>query len=138
MAFDLLQAPGHLIRRAHQRHTALWAELVPAELTSVQFAILAALDATPDIDQSALGARTSLDSSTLGEVCGRLVERGLIERHRDPRDGRRNVLALSDEGRTALARVAPAVEQVGERLLEDLEAGERRTLMALLSRVAGA
>lgn len=133
MAFDLLQAPGHLIRRAQQRRTALWAELAPAELTNVQFAILAALDATPDIDQSALGARTSLDSSTLGEVCGRLVERGLIERHRDPDDGRRNLLALSDEGRTALARVAPAVE----RLLADLDADERRTLMALLSRVAG-
>ncbi|HWV85422.1 MAG TPA: MarR family winged helix-turn-helix transcriptional regulator [Capillimicrobium sp.] len=137
MAFDPLQAPGHLIRRAQQRHTAIWAELVPAELTSVQFAILAALDATPDIDQSTLGARTSFDSSTLGEVCGRLIERGLIERHRDPRDGRRNLLALSDEGRAALARAVPAVEQVGERLLEDLDADERRTFVALLARVVG-
>jgi hypothetical protein len=27
-AFDLLAAPGHLIRRAQQQHQARWAELV--------------------------------------------------------------------------------------------------------------
>ncbi|MBX5442608.1 MAG: winged helix-turn-helix transcriptional regulator [Solirubrobacteraceae bacterium] len=138
MAFDLLQAPGHLIRRAQQRHTALWAELVPAELTSVQFAVIAALDATPGIDQRTLGARISFDSSTLGEVCGRLVERGLIERRRDPHDARRNLLSLTDAGREALARAVPAVDAVGERLLEGLDDEERRTLLRLLAHVARA
>ena len=53
-AFDLLAAPGHLIRRAQQRHQARWAELVGSDVTSVQFAVLAKLAAEPGCDQNTL------------------------------------------------------------------------------------
>ena len=121
--FDLASAPGHLIRRAAQLHTATWAELVDVNLTSVQFAILAALAATPDLDQRTLARRVSLDPATLADVSRRLVERGLVERARDAGDRRRNVLRLTDEGARVLRDAIPAVEKVGERLLDRFTAG---------------
>jgi DNA-binding MarR family transcriptional regulator len=136
--FDLTEAPGHLIRRAQQLHTTLWGELVGTELTSVQFAIFAALDAEPGIDQRTLGARVSLDPSSLAEVCRRLVERGLVSRARDAADGRRYVLSLTRTGQQALRDVTPRVDEVGARLLDDFSPEEASELMRLLSRLVGA
>jgi DNA-binding MarR family transcriptional regulator len=133
--FDLAAAPGHLIRRAQQLHTTLWGELVGSELTSVQFAILVALEAEPGMDQRTLGKRISLDTSSLAEVCGRLVERRLVARERDPVDGRRNLLSLTTSGRRALHEATPRVHEVGMRLLEPFSPGEQEELMRLLTRL---
>ncbi|MCW3006475.1 MAG: DNA-binding protein [Solirubrobacterales bacterium] len=134
-AFDLHGAPGHLIRRAQQRHQALWLERVGDRLTSVQFAALALLEREPDLDQRTLGERVSIDTSTLAEVCRRLADRGLLERARDPRDARRYVLRVTDAGAAVLREAIPAVDVVGEQLLAGLDAAERETLIALLRRV---
>jgi DNA-binding MarR family transcriptional regulator len=124
-SFDLSAAPGHLIRRAQQRHTTLWRELVGDDVTSVQFAILVVLEADPRLDQRRLGERISLDTSSLAEVCERLTKRGLVARERDPADARRNLLKLTEEGEAALHRAVPHVEQVGRRLFDDLSASDR-------------
>jgi DNA-binding MarR family transcriptional regulator len=137
-AFDLLAAPGHLIRRAQQQHQARWAELVGSELTSVQFAVLAKLATEPGIDQNTLAAAVSIDTSTLAEVCLRLASRGLIDRERSELDARRYRLYLTASGRAALERHIPAVNAVGEALLAPLTDRERQALMRLLRRVIGA
>jgi DNA-binding MarR family transcriptional regulator len=136
-AFDLLAAPGHLIRRAQQRHQARWAELVGSDVTSVQFAVLAKLAAEPGCDQNTLAGALSIDTSTLAEVCLRLASRGLIERERSALDTRRYHLYLTDLGRAGLEHHIPAVNAVGETLLAPLTERERATLMGLLRRVIG-
>ncbi len=137
-AYDLLGAPGHLIRRAQQQHQARWAELVGAELTSVQFAVLAKLATEPGTDQNTLAGALSIDTSTLAEVCLRLASRGLIERERSDLDARRYRLYLTVDGGAALGHHIPAVDAVGEALLAPLSERERQTLMRLLRRVIGA
>jgi MarR family transcriptional regulator, temperature-dependent positive regulator of motility len=137
-SFDLLAAPGHLIRRAQQQHQARWAELVGPELTSVQFAVLAKLAAEPGTDQNTLAGALSIDTSTLAEVCLRLAARDLIARERSEVDARRYRLFLTAHGRAALERHTPAVDAVGEALLAPLSERERATLMRLLRRVISA
>jgi DNA-binding MarR family transcriptional regulator len=134
-AFDLSTAPGHLIRRAQQLHTAIWAEVVDTGLTGVQFAVLVALEAEPDTDQRTLGDRISLDTSSLAEVCRRLVARGLIERRRDTADSRRNLLRITPSGSELVARTAPQVDEVGRRLVEHLDVSEQRDVVALLAKL---
>jgi DNA-binding MarR family transcriptional regulator len=134
-AFDLTTAPGHLIRRAQQLHTAIWAAVVDTGLTGVQFAVLAALEVEPGLDQRTLGERISLDTSSLAEVCRRLVARGLVERRRDPADSRRNLLRVTPGGADLLARTAPQVDEVGRRLVEHLEPGEQHEVIALLAKL---
>jgi DNA-binding MarR family transcriptional regulator len=136
--FDLLAAPGHLIRRAQQQHQARWAELVGSALTSVQFAVLAKLASEPGIDQNTLAGALSIDTSTLAEVCVRLAARDLIARERSVLDARRYRLSLTAAGRAVLEGHIPAVDAVGEALLEVLSDRERATLKRLLRRVIGA
>jgi DNA-binding MarR family transcriptional regulator len=133
--YDVSSAPGHLIRRAQQRHQTLWVRRVGDGLTSMQFAVLTLLDQRPDVDQRTLGAELSIDSSTLAEVCRRLDERGLLERARSAGDSRRYELRVTGAGRALLADVTPKVQALGDDLLEGLSAREGALLLELLRRV---
>lgn len=133
--FEFNNAPGHLIRRAQQRHQALWTRIVGSDLTSVQFAVLALLLREPELDQRTLAARVALDTSTLADVCRRLEQRGLLTRSRDASDARRYVLRVTAKGSARLRAVTPDVVRVGDALLEGFSEEERRTLLALLTRL---
>lgn len=97
-AVDLSTHPGHLARRLQQAHYLLWNTMVSEEITSPQFAVLNALVAEPGLDQRTVGERVGLDRSTIAEVISRLGRRGLLDKVRDPQDGRRFLLRLTDEG----------------------------------------
>ena len=96
-----------------------------ADLTSVQFAVLAKLAAAPGTDQNTLAGALSIDTSTLAEVCLRLASRGLIDRERSELDARRYRLYLTASGRAVLERHIPAVDAVGDALLAPLTERER-------------
>jgi DNA-binding MarR family transcriptional regulator len=133
--YDLARAPGHLIRRAQQLHQTLWAERVDADLTSVQFAVLALLERQPEIDQRTLGASLSIDTSTLADVCRRLADKGLLQRSRNVNDARRYVLSVTPAATALLTGTVPQVDAVGDALLTPLNRDERATLVSLLQRV---
>lgn len=132
---DLSTHPGQLARRLQQVTYQLWTATVSTETTPPQFVVLNSLLADPDIDQRTLGERASLDRSTVADVVARLVQRGLIRRVRDPRDGRRNVLRLTQRGEATHSFVADRVERMNDLLLSPLSAGEREALVSMLVRV---
>lgn len=135
-AFDLDFAPGHLIRRAQQVHTSVWASVVGEDLTSPQFAVLNILYGRPGIDQTMLSSLASLDTSTCQDIVARLRHKGLIERSRDDSDGRRWLLRLSEGGKCTRDQVVPKVREVGEILLRSLDPNDRAALTRLLYEVA--
>jgi len=134
--FEFEQAPGHLIRRAHQISVAVFAEEVGAHtVTPVQFAILNALLEQSGIDQITLAARVAFDAATSGSVIGRLEKRGWIRREPDTRDRRRKLLWITPEGEVAALQMRDAAQRVQERLTAPLTAQESADLMVLLSKV---
>ncbi|MEN8650553.1 MarR family transcriptional regulator [Streptomyces sp. 21So2-11] len=137
-AVDLSTHPGHLARRLQQAHTLLWTTMVSEETTSPQFAVLNALTEKPDIDQRTLGEHVHLDRSTIADVVARLAGRGLLERVRDPLDGRRNVLKLTRAGTQAHRKLVARTARMNQVFLATLEEGERETLLRLIGRVTDA
>ncbi|HYM67155.1 MAG TPA: MarR family transcriptional regulator [Patescibacteria group bacterium] len=133
---DLMQHPGHLLRRALQVLNALWEEEVSGTITSPQFAALNALYSEPNLDQRTLGERISLDRSTVADVVGRLSARGLVRTERDPRDGRRKVITLTAKGLRVLQQLIPRTHVMTRRLVGGLDDGEQATLLRLLTAVA--
>lgn len=125
---------GHLLRRAHQVHNALWAAEVGREPTSPQYALLRALAAWPGIDQRRAGELASLDRSSTMDVIARLDRRGAISRSRDPADGRRDVLVLGVEAGAVLDALRDPVRRVQERLLAPTS--DRDAFLARLAIVA--
>ncbi|MGQ0662057.1 MAG: MarR family winged helix-turn-helix transcriptional regulator [Pseudomonadota bacterium] len=128
---------GHLIRRAHQRHTAIFQDRIgDAELTCTQFAALVKIMDLGQVSQNRLGRLTAMDPATIQGVIQRLQARGLIARHDDPADRRLTRLRLTAPG-LALARAAIArARAASEATLAPLAPGERKTFLALLRRLA--
>ncbi|RAJ70116.1 DNA-binding MarR family transcriptional regulator [Streptomyces sp. Amel2xB2] len=137
-AVDLSTHPGHLARRLQQAHSLLWGAMVSEETTSPQFAVLNALEEKPGMDQRTLSEHVHLDRSTVADVVARLAGRELLERVRDRRDGRRNVLRLTAEGRRVHRKLVTRTERMNRVFLAPLDEDERRTLLRLVARVAGA
>ena len=137
-AEDLMQHPGHLMRRAVQVMNLLWDEEVSHTITSPQFAALNALYGEPNLDQRTLGERVSLDRSTMAEVVSRLCDRGLIRTERDARDGRRKTITLTPRGLHAVQHLIPRTHAMTDRLVGPLEVNERGELLRLLSEVVRA
>lgn len=130
---ELADKPGHLIRRAHQISTAIFAEECAAlDLTAVQYAALVAIRANPGVDATRLSALISFDRSTIGDVIERLETKGLVLRKPAPGDRRVKLLHLTPQGTALLRRVAAAVERVQQRLLAPLAPRDQATFMRLL------
>ncbi|WP_030826344.1 MarR family winged helix-turn-helix transcriptional regulator [Streptomyces hygroscopicus] len=137
-AVDLNTHPGHLARRLQQAHSLLWGAMVSEETTSPQFAVINALVEKPDIDQRTLSEQVHLDRSTIADLVARLARRGLLERVRDPLDGRRNVLRLTEEGIRTHRKLVTRTARMNRVFLAPLDEAERETLLRLIARVADA
>ncbi|MCF3122269.1 MarR family transcriptional regulator [Streptomyces arenae] len=137
-AVDLAAHPGHLARRLQQAHHLLWNTMVSEEITSPQFAVLNTLVAEPGLDQRTVGERVGLDRSTIAEVISRLIRRGLLDKVRDPQDGRRYLLGLTDEGRRTHRKLTVRTARMNQVFLAPLSADEQSVFFDLLHRVADA
>jgi MarR family transcriptional regulator, lower aerobic nicotinate degradation pathway regulator len=137
-SFDYSQAPGYLIRRAHQTSMAIFAEeLAVYEVTSLQFAILQALVDEPGADQISVAQLVALDAATCGSVIMRLEERGWLRREASPTDKRRKLLWLTPQGEKKAVDMKKPARKVQQRLLQGLSEREQAQLVALLKRVSG-
>ncbi|AZM56788.1 MarR family transcriptional regulator [Streptomyces sp. WAC 01529] len=137
-AVDLATHPGHLARRLQQAHYLLWTTMVSEETTSPQFAVLNALVAEPGLDQRTVGERVGLDRSTVAEVISRLIRRELLDKVRDPQDGRRYLLRLTDEGRRAHRKLTVRTARMNQVFLAPLSTDEQALFFDLIRRVADA
>ena len=136
-SFDFTQAPGYLIRRAHQTSIAIFAqELGGYEVTSLQFAVVQALVDEPGADQISIAQCVALDAATCGSVILRLEERGWLRREASLTDKRRKLLWLTAEGEKMAMEMKKPARKVQQRLLADLSESEREQLVALLKKIS--
>lgn len=128
--------PGYLFRRMQQIAVSIFIEeCVDVDMTPVQYAALVAISAHPGIDATRLSAVIAFDRSTLGNVIERLEAKGVIARKPSREDKRIKVLSLTPAGAAVLREIMPAVDRAQARMLAPLKAAERKTLMALLTRL---
>ncbi|MFB7930001.1 MULTISPECIES: MarR family winged helix-turn-helix transcriptional regulator [Streptomyces] len=137
-AADLTTHPGHLARRLQQAHYLLWNTMVSEEITSPQYAVLNTLVAEPGLDQRTAGERVGLDRSTIAEVISRLIRRGLLDKVRDPQDGRRFLLRLTEEGVRTHRKLTVRTARMNQIFLAPLTAEEQTVFFDLIRRVSDA
>lgn len=126
---------GFLLRKAQQRHTAIFAEHMVDGLTPTQFAALARLAEMGTVSQNRLGRMTAMDAATIKGVTDRLRRQGLAETRRDATDRRRLLVELTALGRTTVEAAMDAGAAITELTLEPLVATERRQLLTLLEKI---
>lgn len=134
--YDLDSQVGFLLRRAHQRHTALFHEHMPDRVTPTQFAAMARLLERGPLSQNLLGREIALDAATIKGVVDRLAGRGLVEVRPDPDDGRRSLVSLSEDGREHTRSYIAAAARITEETLAPIAPRDRATLVRLLAALA--
>lgn len=134
---DVNTMPGHLIRRYHQASVAIFHARVAElgfDLTPVQYAALAKIEAQPGIDQVTLAGLIAYDRTTIGGVVDRLVQKQYLVREVSATDRRARVLKLTELGVTTLHRLAPVVEEAQLQMLSGLDEREQAEFVRLLQK----
>ena len=134
--YDLSSHPAHMIRRAHQRATFYFQQVMNGlDLTPTQQAALATLLKHGELSQNHLGRLTAMDPSTISIVVQKLRRNGLIHRRGSRKDQRLAMIRLTERGvRFAIARLADSME-VARRVLAPLSRSEQKTLINLLHKI---
>jgi len=127
---------GYLLRRANQRHTAIFQKQIGiAELTPAQFIILAKLDDVEQTSQNELGRLTGLDPATTQGVIQRLIERSMVLSHSIEADRRRKILNISAQGKKVLDEAYESADRITEDMLSPLTPVEQSNLLQLLKKL---
>ncbi len=130
---------GYQLRRAQLtvfQHFA--GALGDQNVTPGQIGLLVLVSRNPGISQTALARAVGVERSTLGEAIDRLLRRRLLLRKPAPQDRRSYALHLSAIGETFLDDFVPRLLRHEDDVAARLSPEERKTLLALLRRLAGA
>ncbi len=133
VAGALRVAVGLLVRKLRQ-------PLKEGELTIAESSALGRLERSGPATSSALARLDRISPQSMGVTVAALLERGLVERSRDPEDGRRIVLSITEAGRrTVHDKRGARTEQIAAALRDgfsDDELGQLKAAAALLERLA--
>ena len=126
----------YLLKRALIDLEDLHAEhLAPVGVSGRELAVLLLLDGLNPESQQQVAGRLGVDRTTMVALLDGLEAKGLVARHADAGDRRRNVVGLTGDGRTTLARAVGASDDAERQLLADLDDAESAQLRTLLTRL---
>jgi MarR family transcriptional regulator, organic hydroperoxide resistance regulator len=128
---------GHQVRRCHRMFDrVLSAHLVNHDLNSGFWYYLRALWIQDGRTQKELSDVTNVAENTTVTMINLMIERGLVERARDPVDGRKLRISLTPRGRkleTELIRYAVGINALAT---EGIARSDVETCLSVLTRVA--
>ncbi|QXJ24013.1 winged helix-turn-helix transcriptional regulator [Actinomadura graeca] len=110
--------------------------LAPLGLKPKHAGLLAVVSRGLAASQLDVAATMGVVPSLVVSLADHLVRLGAIERVRDPRDRRRQVLTLTGEGRRLLAQCAAAARSVDDQIAAALPPGERAVVARTLGTLA--
>ena len=127
---------GYLMRRAYQRHLAIFQQhACDPQLTAVQLSTLCALRDNGPSSQTELVRVTGVDQATIRGIIDRLKARGLLKLSPGKDDGRKVIAELTPQGAALIAEMVPHAHAITERTLDRLNPAERVALLFLLRKL---
>jgi DNA-binding MarR family transcriptional regulator len=133
VAAGLRTSIGMLLRKMKQTRAG-------SELSMPETAVLSRLDRNGPATSSDLARLDRISPQSMGATVAALEERGLVARTRDPEDGRRIVLSITEQGRQVVRdRRDERTEKIAIALgagFTEAERAQLRAVAPLLERLA--
>ena len=127
---------GYLLRRAHQRASAIFQTTIgDPNITPTQYSSMVKLHEYHELSQNLLGRLVGMDKATMQGVVRRLKDRGLVDSRPDPGDARRTLLSLTIDGQRTVGKLLINGPAVSRETLKPLTPPEQRQLLELLSKI---
>lgn len=114
----------HRLARLLRRHLAKVTAEIAAELTPEQWFTLNRLRNKGQASQVELTDAALEDRPNLTRLLAGLEQRGLVRRHRDPEDGRRHVVRLTDAGRRVHDTIAARIPEIRKQVQRGISAAD--------------
>lgn len=106
-------------------------------LTLGQFAVLEALFHKGDLSVGEVQEKILSSTGTIPVIVKNLESKGLLLRLEDPRDKRKRVLHLTEEGSALIQTVFPENKTMIIRSMDRLSSDEKSELLRLLKKLGG-
>ena len=137
--YDFSEQVGHLLRRAYQRHIALFQQTIPdTQLTAAQFVVLCAVKDSGACSLSEIVKRTAIDQATVRGVIDRLKARKLIAVRHDDVDRRKVLVSLTTVGMDLVGTMVRFAFEITEKTFNGFNPAERLALVYLLNKMCEA
>ena len=125
------ELPGYLLRRAASVMMAEFAtRLAPLDLRISELTVLFVAGSGEDLTSSEIGQTADIKRANMPKLLDRLEQQGLIRR--EPLDGRRIAIIVTDKGQTRLSDARKLIERFEADLLETVPARHRTHLVPAL------
>jgi DNA-binding MarR family transcriptional regulator len=112
---------GYLLKHAQLKMAELSARtLAPYGISGRELAVMLVLAGHRPLSQQQAAQRLGIDRTTMVGLLDALEDKGLVSRHADADDRRRNVVELTDAGQDTLRRASAASEEAERELLAPL------------------
>jgi DNA-binding MarR family transcriptional regulator len=135
-AYRVERQIGYLLRRAHQRATAVFqATIGDPDITPTQYTSLVKLHELGELSQNHLGRLVGMDKATAQGVVRRLRQRELVAARADKNDARLRLLSLTPAGRTLVEMLMANGPKVSAETMKPLSPEDRAQLLALLGKL---
>ncbi|WP_051771613.1 MarR family winged helix-turn-helix transcriptional regulator [Saccharothrix sp. NRRL B-16314] len=111
----------YLLKHAHFRMAELTARaLTPYGIEGRELGVLLTLAGGEPMSQQQAAQRLGIDRTTMVALLDALEGKGLVSRHPDVEDRRRNVVELTDSGQDTLRRATEATDEAERAFLASL------------------
>jgi DNA-binding MarR family transcriptional regulator len=128
---------GYLLKHAQLRIAELnAAALAPFGITGRELAVLLAIDSQAPLSQQEAARRLGVDRTTMVALIDDLEGKQLVQRRQDPADRRKNVVALTPEGRATLRKAGKASDDAERRFLAPLTGDQAAAVREALRMIA--
>jgi DNA-binding MarR family transcriptional regulator len=127
---------GYLFKHAERLMSELNVEaLAPFGIHPRDLGVLLVIDSFEPASQQQVALRMGVDRTTMVAIIDALETKGIIARHPDAEDRRRNVIGLTPAGHDILDQATAASDAAEAKLLAPLNPEESEQLRDLVARV---
>lgn len=135
----LLESPSFQLERLRRRtRDEVEAALAPMNTTQREFWVLTCLIDADASSQSWLSETLAIDASDMVRLIDVLENNGWVQRERDPRDRRRQIVAATKKGTKAHAELAELIATAEDRALDVSTNKQLKHLRKLASAILSA
>jgi DNA-binding MarR family transcriptional regulator len=112
--------------------------LEPAGLAHPEWRVLARLASRSSLEMRELTRISLMDKAAISRAVDALIEKGYAERHADPANAKRRIVAITPAGRRVMRKVLPQAHAAQARMLRLLDENERVVLEAVMAKLTQA
>lgn len=135
---ELSSRLGYLLKHVQVGLAASYAAaLAPHGIDAKEWVVLLSLAADHPTSQQQIAHRLGIDRTTIVALLDTLQRKGLVSRHLDPEDRRRNIIELTAAGLDTLNRATRAGEDAERHFLSPLSQHQAQLLIDLLRTLIG-